>query len=105
MTATGTIRERPRIATLPDGRKALILDCEIPENAPSEIKEGLARRALSNSGHPCPCGATWAKPNRAQRRKLKQPDNLTWLRVEHEADCPAGNAVLIPLIRAWEAGR
>ena len=99
------VRERLRTATLPDGRHALILDCEIPDDAPSEIREGLARRAMVNGGQTCPCGATWAKPNRAQRRKLKQPTTLTWLRVEHEIGCPASNAVLVPLIRAWEAGR
>ena len=99
------LRERLRTATLPDGRRALILDCEIPDDAPEPIREGLARRALANSGHPCPCGGAWVQPNRAQRRKLKQPGTLTRLEVFHEADCPAGNDVLIPLIKAWEAGR
>lgn len=100
-----TVRERLRTATLPDGRRALILDCEIPDTAPELIREGLARRAIVNSGGTCACGATWAQPNRAQRRKLKQPGTVTWLKVAHEVGCPAGDAVLIPAIRAWEAGR
>jgi len=96
------LRERLRTATLPDGRKALILDCEVADAAPSEIKEGLARRALSNSGHPCPCGAAFQHLSRAQRRHPK-PGTVTHVVIEHEVGCPASDAVLIPLIRAWEA--
>ena len=99
------IRERLRTATLPDGQRALILDCEIPDDVPSEIKEGLARRALSNSGHPCPCGATWPRPNRAQRRKRQEPSALLHIVIEHADDCPAETERLVTLIRAWEAGR
>lgn len=98
------IKERMRTAVLPDGTRALVVDCEIPDDAPAEIREGLARRALSNSGQTCPCGARWPLPNREQRRRMKEP-GVTYLQVEHENDCPAGNEILIPLIRAWEATR
>jgi|GEM_PF-4101947 len=102
---TTRIRERLRTATLPDGRRALVLDCEIPDTAPELIREGLARRSIVNSGGTCPCGARWPRPNRAQRRRMKEPGKVTYLQVEHEVDCPAGNEILVPLIRAWEAGR
>jgi hypothetical protein len=99
------VRERLRTATLPDGTRALVLDCEIPAAAPELIREGLARRAIVNGGGTCPCGARWPRPNRAQRRRMKQPGTVTHLQVEHEPNCPAGNEILVPLIRAWEAGR
>jgi len=98
------IRERLRTVTLPDGRRALVIDCEIPDDAPELIREGLARRAICNSGGTCPCGATWPKPNRAERRK---PDSAGWRCVdfEHDDDCPAVTETLVALIREWEASR
>jgi hypothetical protein len=101
---TSILRERLRVVVLPDGRRAIIVDCEIPDSAPEAIREGLARRALCNSGHRCPCGATWTQPNRAQRRRAKDT-GVIQVDVEHEADCPATTEFLVGAIRQWEAGR
>jgi len=100
-----TIQERIRPVTLPDGRRALVVDCTIPDDAPELVREGLARRAICNQGGTCPCGATWPLPNRAQRRSLKTPGALLRVEVEHENGCPATTEFLVPAIRAWEATR
>jgi len=102
---SATIRQRIRVVTLPDGRRAMVLDNDIPDDAPQPVREGLARRAVVNEGGDCPCGASWPRPNREQRRKLKAPCALLRVDVEHEVDCPAGTAVLLAAVRAWEAGR
>jgi hypothetical protein len=96
------LRERLRTVTLPDGRRALVIDCEIADAAPAQVKEGLSRRAIVNSGGDCPCGATFPHLSRAQRRHLK-PGTVTHVVIEHEADCPAETELLVALIREWEA--
>jgi len=102
---SAALRQQLRPVTLPDGRRALVLDTVIPDDAPQVVREGLARRAVVNEGGDCPCGASWPRPNREQRRKLKEPGALLRVDVEHEADCPAGTAVLLAAVRAWEATR
>jgi hypothetical protein len=94
-----------RPVTLPDGRRALVIDTVIPDDAPQAVREGLARRAVVNGGGDCPCGASWPRPNRAQRRKLKEPGALLEVHVVHAEDCPAGTELLLAAVRAWEATR
>jgi len=96
------LRQQIRPVTLPDGRRALVVDSVIPDDAPELVREGLARRAITNSGGTCPCGATWPRPNRAQRRHLQQPRALLRVVVEHEADCPASTEALVAAVRAWQ---
>ncbi len=102
---SAALRQQLRPVTLPDGRRALVIDTVIPDDAPQQIREGLARRAVVNGGGTCPCGAGWPRPNRAQRRKLKEPGALLRVDVEHEADCPAGTELLLAAVRAWESSR
>jgi len=102
---SATIRQRLRVVTLPDGRRAMVLDNDIPDDAPQAVREGLARRAVVNEGGACPCGAGWPRPNREQRRKLKEPGALLRVDVEHAEDCPAGTELLLAAVRAWEATR
>jgi len=102
---SATIHQRLRVVTLPDGRRAMVLDNDIPDDAPQAVREGLARRAVVNEGGTCPCGASWPRPNREQRRKLKAPGALLRVDVEHEGDCPAGTELLVAAVRAWEASR
>ena len=97
-----TIRQQIRPVTLPDGRRALVIDSIIPDDAPELVREGLARRAIVNGGGDCPCGATWPRPNRAQRRHLEHPGALLRVDVEHGHDCPATTEALVSAVRAWQ---
>jgi hypothetical protein len=51
------IQQQLRVVTMPDGRRAAIIDSVIPDDAPDLVKEGLSRRAMVNEGGNCPCGA------------------------------------------------
>ncbi|MDE3725338.1 hypothetical protein PWG71_28500 [Nocardiopsis sp. N85] len=82
-----------------DGYKALSVVPDLTENLPPEIREGIARRRLVATGHPCPCGAAPVRLNRAQRRRIaaqRRHGNTDVIRVPviHEDDCPAADDVL-----------
>jgi hypothetical protein len=81
-------RYRVRETTL-QGERALILETEIPDNAPADIKEGLSRRAIVNAGGTCPCGARAILPNRAARRRATRRRHANQVTVQHEPDCLA----------------
>jgi hypothetical protein len=98
------IQQQLRFVTLPDGRRAGVIDSVIPDDAPELVRKGLARRAIVNGGGDCPCGATWPRPNRAQRRKLETVDYLH-VEVVHQDDCPAETENLVALVREWVATR
>jgi hypothetical protein len=78
-----------------DGERVAVLDIEIPDDAPAEIKEGLARRQVVNEGGTCPCGARMILPNRAARRRAARTGQPIAVDVEHERNCPA-------LLRGWQ---
>jgi hypothetical protein len=82
------LRYRARLTTL-NGERALIVETEIPDNAPADIKEGLARRATVNAGGVCPCGARAILPNRAARRRATRHGYAIEVTIQHEPDCPA----------------
>jgi hypothetical protein len=96
--AVNHLRIRTDICSLPDGTRVLVVDAVIPDDAPEQLREALARRAIVNRGGTCPCGAVMRRPNRAQRRA-----GATVATIAHEPTCPAGDAVLTPLLTAWEA--
>jgi hypothetical protein len=98
------IQQQLRFVTLPDGRRAAIIDSIIPDDASPLVKEGLSRRALVNQGGNCPCGAMYPRPNRAQRRKLENVDYLR-IEIQHADDCPAETENLVALVREWVASR
>lgn len=98
------IEQQLRVVTMPDGRRAAIIDSVIPDDAPDLVKEGLSRRALVNEGQDCVCGAMYPRPNRAQRRKLKTVDYLS-IEVVHADGCPAETELLVALVREWVATR
>ena len=75
MTAPFEFRYRPR-ETVMQGERVVILESEIPDNAPPDIKEGLSRRAIVNGGGTCPCGARMVLPNRAPP-DAEPPDTAT----------------------------
>jgi hypothetical protein len=91
-----------RTVTYRDGTPGLIIDHEIPDDAPAEIREGLARRTVVNSGDPCPCGAQLILPNRSARRRALRTGTVLHIEVEHEDDCPAHSAVA--RLAAWRGG-
>ena len=88
MTAPFEFRYRPR-ETVMQGERVVILESEIPDNAPQDIKEGLSRRAIVNAGGTCPCGARMILPNRAARRRATRLGYAIEVTVQHEANCPA----------------
>jgi hypothetical protein len=81
-------RYRVRTTTL-QGERTLIVETEIPDNAPADVKEGLARRAAVNAGGVCPCGARAVLPNRAARRRATRARKAIEVTVPHEPDCLA----------------
>lgn len=94
------LTQSARTVQLPNGRRLVIVDTDIPDDAPEPVREGLARRRLVNGGGTCPCGARYAYPNRAQRRAGVVPVAT----IEHEPGCPAATDVLGPLVDAWIKG-
>ena len=88
MTEPIDLRCRTRLTTL-HGERALILETEIPDNAPPDIKEGLSRRAIVNGGGTCPCGVRMILPNRAARRRATRLGCAIEVTVQHQPDCPA----------------
>ena len=90
---------RLQVLTL-SGEQTLVLDAEIPDDAPDIVREGMARRALVNRGQACPCGARSVLPNRAERRRNR--GRVIPVVVMHDTDCPAGDTVLLPAL--WRGG-
>ena len=78
--------------------RVLFLLGSIPDDAPEQIKEGLARRRQVSLFGRCPCGA------RVGKIKVSA-DGISHAPVLHEADCLAGDDNLIPLIDAWRAAQ
>lgn len=82
-----------------DGYPALSVVPRLSEDLPTDIREGIARRRLVATGHPCPCGAAPIRLNRAQRRRITTRrrhghTEVIRLSVVHEDDCPAADDVL-----------
>jgi hypothetical protein len=88
MTESIEFRYRPR-ETVMQGERVVILESEIPDNAPPDIKEGLNRRAIVHGGGTCPCGARMILPNRAARRRATRLGYAIEVTVQHEPGCPA----------------
>ena len=84
------------------GEKVVSVMPEIPDDAPSIVREGIARRRLILTGQPCPCGARLAVPNRQARRRAAKTgrggrDVFVW----HEHDCPASTEALLEALGEW----
>jgi hypothetical protein len=76
---------------------ALVVLLPIPDDAPGDVREGLARRNLVNTGGTCPCGAVLRVPNRAARRA-----GAAYAQAVHEDDCPATDDNIRPALRRWQ---
>jgi hypothetical protein len=74
----------------------------IPDDAPEEIREGVARRRITAIDGKCPCGGELVLPNRAARRKAVRTGTPVHMRIEHEDDCPAIDTALDAAIRRWK---
>lgn len=98
------IEQQLRVTTLRTGERVAIVDSVIPEDGPSELREGLARRASVNQGGRCPCGATIELPNRATRRAAQRAGTALEIEVVHEMDCPASTRNVLAATARW-AGR
>jgi hypothetical protein len=84
------------------GLKTLVVLLPVPDDAPAEIREGLARRNIVNRGGTCPCGAVATVPNRAERRRR---GGVVSVQILHEDDCPATDENIRPALAAWQATR
>jgi hypothetical protein len=84
-----------------DGERAAFLLTTIPDGAPVEVREGLARRRIVALGGQCPCGAIFIPPNRAQRRAAQRRREPIHVAVKHENGCPAITSVLVAALRKW----
>lgn len=92
--------------TFPHGGETVLAEILFPpDDAPEDVIEGFLRRATVTVVGECPCGAVRLLPTRAERRlaKHKGQSGIPILGVEHEADCPAGNDVLMRKMREWRA--
>ena len=90
------------------GQRAALLLPVIPDDAPDEIREGIARRRLVMTTGTCPCGGTLTGPNRAQRRRMERDrrdgDPGVWqVTIAHEDACPALDDTLYAAIRRWRS--
>lgn len=99
------VEQRLREVTLPTGEHAVIIESDIPEDGPAELREGLARRAIVNAGGQCPCGATIPIPNRAERRAAAKAGLAIEITVEHEMECPASTRAVIESTARWASRR
>lgn len=79
----------------------LMLAPAIPDAAPQDVREGMARRRLLLLNGSCVCGARVIPPNRAQRRA--GGGAIVTLLCVHEPDCPASNENLRDALDAWSA--
>jgi hypothetical protein len=84
------------------GMRAAVVLLPVPEDAPPELREGLARRNIVNTGGTCPCGARLTL-NRAQRRAVARGGAMVPVQIEHEDDCPATDEALRPEIEHWRS--
>jgi len=84
-----------------DGQLVGFVLPEIPEDAPHEVREGLARRRIAALEGRCPCGAVVVLPNREQRRRAARTRVSLRIVVEHEGGCPAIERELLEAIRRW----
>ncbi len=107
MTARAITSEQV-IRDYPDGNRVLYIVPVIPEEAPPEIREGLARRRIATLDGTCPCGSSTIRLTRQQRRarqrRMEKGGNLIRGVFEHATDCPAADHRIFPLLRAWLAG-
>jgi hypothetical protein len=98
-------RWRPRETEL-YGQRVIVEELDIPDSAPDDLKEALARRSLVSAGGTCPCGARAIPPNRAARRRAErrgQPIVVT--EVHQAAHCPGSFAGFALIDMGPEVGR
>ncbi|GAA1106814.1 hypothetical protein GCM10009629_58030 [Pseudonocardia alni] len=69
--------------------RAVVIAPTIREAYPAEVREGLARRRVVQTGGTCPCGARMVLPNRAARRRAARLGEPGRAVAHHTADCPA----------------
>lgn len=87
-----------------DGVPTMFVVTAIPDDAPAAVREGIARRRLATLNGVCPCGAVRPRLTRQQRRAIQRGRFHGHAAIEHEDGCPAIDATLVPLVRAWLRG-
>lgn len=81
-----------------DGEPTLVVQAEMPDDAPADVKNAIAVRRLANLQGVCPdCGAVRVMPNRAERRAATRAGLMIFAVIVHEDDC----AVLCDDDRRW----
>jgi hypothetical protein len=61
----------------------------VPEDASTDVREGIARRRVVALTGVCPCGARAVRPSREERRAARRAGRVAWALIEHESGCPA----------------
>lgn len=91
--STNGLREEMVPFHLADGRRALAVLPVVPEAAPYQVREGIARRRITALTGVCPCGA------RVDYTAVTVAAEV--VEVQHERLCPAQTARLVKAIRRW----
>jgi hypothetical protein len=73
----------------------------IPDDAPTSVREGFARRRLVAVGQRCPCGARPFARDAVRRAGKNGP--LSKYVIVHEDNCPATDDNLMRALRGWAA--
>lgn len=81
------------------GVAALMVLPVILERDDPTVREGIARRRITDVTGRCPCGAIRVLPNRAERRAAVKSGRTLHVDVVHEDGCPATDATLRGLLR------
>jgi hypothetical protein len=63
-------------------RRLVLVGPDITEDQSPDVREGIVRRRLVVTTGVCPCGARFELPELVR-------STVTYIRVEHEPDCPA----------------
>lgn len=84
-----------------DAQNATVIMADPPDDAPEDVREGIARRNVVAMGGTCPCGAQMVLPPRAERRRRARLGEIIHVRVEHENVCPAVDSNLRAALARW----
>ncbi len=81
------IEQRVRYVDLTNGEKLAIVDTEIPEDAPTVLREGKFKM-----------------PSRALRREAIRRGSIIEITVAHENNCPATSELMWAAHEVWANG-
>jgi hypothetical protein len=84
-------------------RVEIDLPIAVPEDAPPQLREGIARRRLVEIEGRCPCGARVSQPPRRERRRAARAGDPLVSVIRHRSNCPADARTYDRLMADWSA--